>query len=172
MYLPIRISERGTNYFVSIVLLALVMITIPCAANTQGNPRKSLEEKIIKWYKYAPASVTLTGTLTERIAYGPPGYGENPKKDKKVRYFVLELKKPINIKGDTSSEFNQDTFLRINILEVDPINGEYLDNFVGKIVKIEGQLNERQLAIEHTKVILDLYEIKIIKVPSEKTKET
>jgi hypothetical protein len=41
-------------------------------------------------------TVKLEGTLSKRVAYGPPGYGEDPKHDHpKYFTYVLHLEKPI-----------------------------------------------------------------------------
>jgi hypothetical protein len=45
----------------------------------------------------ADRPVTLTGTIREMHAYGPPGWGETKKTDAKFSYLVIELQKPINI---------------------------------------------------------------------------
>ena len=40
-------------------------------------------------------TVRLTGTVTYRMFYGAPNYGENPKTDRRVRVPILRLEKPI-----------------------------------------------------------------------------
>ena len=37
----------------------------------------------------------LTGTVTHRMFYGAPNYGENPKTDRRVRVPILRLERPI-----------------------------------------------------------------------------
>ncbi len=46
-------------------------------------------------YKFEPAVVELTGKLVEKVFYGPPGYGEDPKSDSKEHAAILLLSKPI-----------------------------------------------------------------------------
>jgi Domain of unknown function (DUF4431) len=55
---------------------------------------------------YGPAVVTLTGTITRHVEYGPPGYGEDPIHDARQRYWYLDLDDPIcvNGKNDASPE--------------------------------------------------------------------
>lgn len=52
-----------------------------------------------EWLKYDPATVTLAGTVSIREAFGPPGYGENPRSDRKERYFLLTLDAPVSVEG-------------------------------------------------------------------------
>ncbi len=41
--------------------------------------------------------VALTGEIREIHGYGPPGYGEDKKRDAPITYWVLELPNPINV---------------------------------------------------------------------------
>lgn len=50
-------------------------------------------------YCYQPCAVTLTGAIESHPGYGPPGFGEDPKVDRKVMYYILILKQPINVKS-------------------------------------------------------------------------
>jgi hypothetical protein len=51
-------------------------------------------------------AVTLIGTIREIHGYGPPGYGEDKRRDAHISYLILELHDPINIpcppKGEES----------------------------------------------------------------------
>ena len=41
------------------------------------------------------STVRLTGTVTYRMFYGAPNYGETPKTDRRVRVPILRLERPI-----------------------------------------------------------------------------
>ena len=41
--------------------------------------------------------VALAGVIREVHGYGPPGYGENKKKDSSITCWVLELPTPVNV---------------------------------------------------------------------------
>jgi len=41
--------------------------------------------------------LTLTGVIREVHGYGPPGYGEDKKRDSHITYWALELPRPINL---------------------------------------------------------------------------
>ena len=59
-----------------------------------------------EWLKYEPATVTLAGTVSMGEAFGPPGYGENPRSDRKERYFLLTLDTPISVQGSPHDAAN------------------------------------------------------------------
>jgi hypothetical protein len=48
-------------------------------------------------YKFDTSGVRLEGTLIERREFGPPGYGETPAKDKRLKVLILKLPHPITI---------------------------------------------------------------------------
>src|SRR6478736_2094703 len=73
-----------------------------CLASFQ-NP-KSVQQKPQPTYKFEPAVSTLTGTLKAEVFYGPPGYGETPKTDKKETAYILHLTKPITVIADPADE--------------------------------------------------------------------
>jgi hypothetical protein len=49
--------------------------------------------------EYGPALVSLSGTITRHMEYGPPNYGEDPAHDAKELYWYLELNKAICVNG-------------------------------------------------------------------------
>jgi Domain of unknown function (DUF4431) len=53
---------------------------------------------------YGPAVVTLTGTITRHVEYGPPGYGEDPIHDARERHWYLELDDPICVNGKVNGK--------------------------------------------------------------------
>jgi hypothetical protein len=55
---------------------------------------------------YEPAAVTLTGAMRMASGYGPPGFGETPKIERKEAYALLRLDAPVCISG--GSETNED----------------------------------------------------------------
>src|SRR5262249_30973200 len=63
---------------------------------------------------YEPTVVTLTGTITRHMEYGPPNYGEDPAHDAKEIYWYLELDNPICVNGkdEDSPEMQGETDVR------------------------------------------------------------
>ena len=49
--------------------------------------------------EYEPKVVTLSGTITRHLEYGPPNYGEDPAHDDKEIYWYLDLDKSICVSG-------------------------------------------------------------------------
>ncbi|HET7632726.1 MAG TPA: hypothetical protein VFK16_10470 [Gemmatimonadaceae bacterium] len=47
-------------------------------------------------------SVQIRGTVRREQRFGPPGYGETPKRDEKLEIFVLHTPKRIRFCGDTA----------------------------------------------------------------------
>lgn len=70
---------------ISVLLLLLTVATARLSADGQGV--RSREESV-------PPVIVLDGIVSSRQQWGPPGFGETPKVDQKVRVFVLKLRKP------------------------------------------------------------------------------
>lgn len=67
---------------------------------------------------YEPAVVTLTGTISTREAFGPPGYGEDPAHDRKENYLLLTLDSPISVAGDPKSDANSKSESDVNAVQM------------------------------------------------------
>src|SRR5262245_45923063 len=76
-------------------------------------------------FEYGPTIVTLTGTITRRTEYGPPGYGEDPAHDAQERYWYLELDVPIcvNGKGETENSPEMEGENGVRKLQIVSLNG-------------------------------------------------
>lgn len=85
-----------------------------------------------------PGEVTLTGTLTYQRFWGPPNYGEDTLTDKKEIYPIL--------KTDTA--------------DIQLVTDKNLRSFENKKVSATGVLFEAQTGHHHTKILLELGEIK------------
>ena len=125
--------------------------------------------EVTKWYDYEPAVVALKGTVILLDGYGPPNYGENPKTDEKVRYYVLKLDKPINVRADSKSDINTDDFLNECLLQLVILsdNLEILRAKLGKKVVVTGMLYQGHTGHHYTNVLI---EVKKIELDKEKDK--
>jgi hypothetical protein len=121
------------------------------------------EFEITKWYKYEPVVVTLKGTVILLNDYGPPNYGENPKTDQKVRYYVLELDKPINVKADPKSDVNTNSFLNECLLQLVILsdNIEVLRDKLNKKVMVKGTLYQGFTGHHYTNVLIKVNKIEL-----------
>src|ERR1022692_1629726 len=45
----------------------------------------------------ADTELALAGEIRRVHGYGPPGYGEDKKRDARITYWVLELTKPVDV---------------------------------------------------------------------------
>lgn len=108
-------------------------------------------------YRYAPAKVTLIGTLKAAMFYGPPRYGEDPKHDRKEHVFVLELDTPIDLAADAANDFNvaQANVRRLQVVPL-PDDPKALPRLRNRHVQASGTLFGAQTGHHHTDVLLHL----------------
>jgi hypothetical protein len=135
-------------------LLILLVLIVAIPANAQS-PSKSI-------YRYEPHKVQLTGKLSLKMFYGPPGYGETPKQDTKEHVFVITLRKAITVIADSADSVNETTSNVKNIQIFNPDNIP-LYSLRGNVVTVSGVLHTSLDGHEHTAVILDLETIDPIK---------
>ncbi len=133
---------------------------------TDGNLSKkdSLKNHRSNVYYYEPDTSTLNGKLYKEMFYGPPGFGENPKEDRKEYCFILYLDKSINVvpsRHSNMSGFDEpnENIKRLQIFANDTID-KLLDSKLGSRVLVKGTLFEAQTGHHHTKVLMDVLELK------------
>jgi hypothetical protein len=107
-------------------------------------------------YHYYPEKTELTGTLTKKMFYGPPGYGEDPRHDKKEHVFILKLDRPINVVAESSNDTSHDN---VREIQVNNLKGSKLDPMLKRKVKITGKLSSASIGHDHTDVLIDAEEI-------------
>lgn len=104
--------------------------------------------------QFQPATVTLSGTLTERVVPGPPSYRSIAHADIPETVLFLELDKPLCVIGDPMMLRNTLTVAGIEEVQVRP--SEYWRrSLVGKHVKISGGLFTAHSLAHRTRVVLD-----------------
>jgi hypothetical protein len=128
-----------------------------------STPEPTITPNPYVWYPYEPNGVKLTGTVVNVKAYGPPNFGETPDKDEKLNLKVLKLDQPINVKGNTNDEIDDEDVLEVTEIEIDTnINlNPRLFFYVGKKVEVEGTLEHREAGAWITEVLLDLKKISL-----------
>jgi hypothetical protein len=62
-----------------------------------NEPQSSSTKAPERIFKFDTPGVRLEGTLSERVFYGPPGFGETPDKDARERVLILTLRQPITV---------------------------------------------------------------------------
>lgn len=109
-------------------------------------------------YHYEPEKVTLSGTLIEKMFYGPPGYGEDPEHDAKEQAYIIQLERPISVlpaEGDAMNERHD------NVSEVQVINMTRipLESMLKKKVMAKGTLFSAETGHHHTDVLISAEQI-------------
>jgi hypothetical protein len=105
--------------------------------------------------EYGPAIVTLTGTITRHMEYGPPNYGEDPAHDERVVYWYLDVDKPICVNGkdgDTPEMESERDVRRLQIVYHGYPKGS---GWIGHHVSITGTLFHAIWGRHFTKVLID-----------------
>ena len=128
---------------------------------TTGNKSDSVS---FPTYYYEPDTCAIYGLLNKESFYGPPGYGEDPKKDAKEYCYVLKLKVPIDIKPKEGSDKNFDlpqyNVQRIQIFSNDKTVNDFLEGRIGDNVMLRGRLFGASTGHHHTPVIMEVIEYK------------
>lgn len=109
-----------------------------------------------KVYHYYPAKVELSGTLIKKMFYGPPGYGEDPKHDRKEHVFILRLAKPIRVVADSPDYTSHESAREIQVNNSKRLK---LEPMLKKKVRIRGTLSSAAIGHDHTDVLIDAEEV-------------
>ncbi len=113
-------------------------------------------------YRYEPLVSEISGTLTEKMFYGRPNYGETPEKDEKIMVLVLKPDYPINVLADSKQdpEISDKTIHGITEIQVYTNYKKFdLKNLKNKKVKLQGLLQARRTGEQFTKVLLEVKKV-------------
>lgn len=110
---------------------------------------------------YGPA--VMIGRLEVREVYGPPGFGEDPRMDKKVKIWVLVLDKRITVSPLTgeSDEINRDTSCEVSEIQLEIPPGIKLPES-GLPILVKGVLEEGVASGEFLDVVMKVQELKVL----------
>ena len=112
-----------------------------------------------KEYNYEPAQGEIIGTIIQKMYYGPPGYGEDPKNDPKVYPYLLKTDTPNDFISDGKDPTNS-TEKGIAELQIFLENEKIdLKNFLHKKVKIKGTFSHAVSGGHHTKVLINAQDV-------------
>ncbi|MBW7866978.1 MAG: DUF4431 domain-containing protein [Brumimicrobium sp.] len=113
---------------------------------------------------YGGKETMLYGTLTEKIFYGEPGYGETPKIDQKIKVLVLETDHYVNT---YPIAYNDDPEVGLSIsrdnAEFQLYSEKNIDfkKYLGKKVALTGHLYPQVNAHQFTPVIMVVDKVKL-----------
>lgn len=119
--------------------------------------------------------VALAGELREVHGYGPPGYGENKKVDKRIIYWVLELPNSVNTickpeKPQWEAEDCQATKRLKLFFPTEPANNGLelkAKTMKGHRVLATGILHRADTVGEITPIYMDVAELQPIQTPTK-----
>ncbi len=104
-------------------------------------------------YHYGPEKVELTGVLMQKTFYGPPGYGEDPRHDRKEHVYILRLEKPIRVIAAARDSRNEGHD-NVRELQVDDNGKMPLKSLLKKKVRVRGSLRSAEIGHDHTDVLI------------------
>ena len=115
-------------------------------------------------YKCDTPGIQLEGTLTERMFYGPPGFGETPAKDLHDKVLVLKLAKPITVEpiedAEAKNSTNLSTFKHVRQIQLFFGGSRAAEanarKLLGKSVVAVGNLDEATAPRQYTDVTMDV----------------
>lgn len=115
-------------------------------------------------YKCDTPGTRLEGTLTERMFYGPPDFGETPVKDLHDKVLVLKLENPITVEpiedADAKNSTNLSTFKHVRQIQLffGGSGSAEADarKLLGKSVVAVGNLDEATAPRQYTDVTMDV----------------
>jgi hypothetical protein len=100
---------------------------------------------------FGPAVTRLDGRLERAFAYGPPGYGETPRKDARETYLVIVLDKPLcTARGDDETDEPESVIRRVQLV----YSGDTKRLLSGSRICVTGKLFHAITGHHHTKVLI------------------
>jgi hypothetical protein len=161
-------AKKRARHWRSIATLIVVAFTsFPGTASSLANhnpkswcgPRLSVFEPNIK----NESSVTVTGTLKRKLAWGPPNFGENPRTDSRWRAWVLDLDYVTPVAFVNSARppviTERISIRRVQVRGTRESNGGF-EEFLNRHVAVEGKLWQPVFPTDIEDVILDAAEIR------------
>lgn len=113
----------------------------------------------VGWFRYEPAVVDASGTLTVVSRYGPPNFGEQPDTDEKLSVPLLVLDRKISVCADSSSDVNNENVVGLDTLQL--VTARQLDPYAGRRVSVSGRLSRAVTGYHLTPAVLQLDSIRV-----------
>ena len=134
------------------VAALLALLTASCLSAEP--PSTSFET----WVAFEPNQVVLVGTLETAEYFGPPGFGESPASDSRESVFLLELERPIAVRGDPTDELNRDSIDELKRVQLE-VSASPDPALLGTRVRVTGTLFTAHTGHHHTPAILRLISV-------------
>jgi hypothetical protein len=136
------------------ILRALVAIGAIFFASSVASAGECLE--------YEPALVAIKGVVSLKPAYGPPGFGEDPKHDAREDYLALTLDTPVCMKASSEPHTEDVAETEIKAMQLVFRNGgvfQQAKRWIGMRISVAGSLYHGYTGHHHTTVLLKVREI-------------
>jgi len=131
------------------------MALLVCVANGKGQQASAQpQEPRLRCHQ---RGIRLEGTLVRQWFYGPPGFGETPKRDARDEVFVLKLTHSITVvapPNPTKDETCEDELEHVSKVQVWALreHQKEVQEKTGKVVSITGTLDEDPVPGSHLNV--------------------
>jgi hypothetical protein len=152
---------RISSVFLTTFVVGGLAICHGAGGGVQSGPSRA-ETKSSEYICDTPG-VKLEGRLSERTFYGPPGFGETPRKDAREKVLILNLAQPITVVPVTDAEAkgsaSLDTLGNIRAVQLFlfPLSKrDQARKLIGKTVVVIGTLNEAVAPSEHLDVSMEV----------------
>jgi hypothetical protein len=141
----------------TVVLLSLCLCVSRCFGQEVGSPAQ--------WVPYEPSKTQLTGRIMIESKYGPPGYGEDPIRDRKVRIYVLKLRIPIGARASaTYGQVESVPEIELFFRKKNGANSwSAAHRAIGTCVNVTGEIRQSQIAAEFTPLIMEVDQLSPVK---------
>jgi hypothetical protein len=115
---------------------------------------------------YEPAKVQLSGKVSKKEAFGPPGYGEDPAHDSRENYLVLALPAPICVNGDPKSPINSESETDVREVQLVYPPGRSLQQaWLDRNISVSGTLFHATTGHHRTKVLIQVTQTRLQPAP-------
>ena len=113
-------------------------------------------------YNYEPDTSVVLGIVKKELFFGPPGYGETPKKDSKENCYILYLLKPVRIKpvngSDKDFDIEQNSIDKFQIYSNNNNVNNFFENHLSDRIMVRGKFFGAQTGHHHTPVMMEVFE--------------
>ena len=104
----------------------------------------------------------ITGTLTQQLVWGPPNFGETPKKDARYEIWILKLDYLLPIDADLDLNLS---VRKIKISTVQLVGtkarGQTYDEFVHRHIVVMGRLRTQIFPGDYTPITIEVESVRL-----------
>ena len=111
-----------------------------------------------RWLSYEPATVELEGRLISEWKYGPPNFGEDPKRDQRVKVPILVLTTRVNVRANPADATNAVAVRNVRRIQLVLSDVGYRE-LMGRDVVVKGSLFHSFTGHHYTDVLMDVRSI-------------